>query len=77
MTHTTTAIQDSDPLGLAKEAERLIWKASNYDDVVYELLSDAHEQLILARQRVGQYLEDEKAPSDDAQHRADYLARVA
>lgn len=77
MTRTTTAIHASDPLGLLKEAERLIEKAMGYDDEVYELLSDTEEHLGIARHRVGQYLEDEKAPNDDAQHRADYLARVA
>lgn len=67
----------NDPLGLLKEAARLIEKAMGYDDEVYELLSDTDDQLSLARHRIEQYLEDEKEPNDDAQHRADYLARVA
>lgn len=76
MTHTTTP-SASDPLGLLKEAERLIEKAMDYDDEVYELLFNTVDELSLARHRIGQYLEDAKAPSDDAQHRADYLASVA
>lgn len=77
MTHTTPAIHANDPLGLLKEAAHLIEKAMGYDDEVYELLSDTEEQLSLARHRIEQYLEDEKEPNDDAQRRADYLARVA
>jgi len=38
MTQTTTAIHANDPLGLLKEAARLIEKAMGYDDEVYELL---------------------------------------
>lgn len=76
MTQTTTPAA-SDPRGLLKEAERLIEKAMGYDDEVYELLYDTEEHLGIARHRIEQYLEDEKEPSDDAQHRADYLARVA
>ena len=77
MTHTTTAIHANDPLGLLKEAARLIEKAMGYDDEVHELLFDTDDRLSLARHRVGQYLEAQKEPNDDAQHRADYLARVA
>lgn len=77
MTRTTTAIHASDPLGLLKEAARLIEKAMGYDDEVYELLFDTDNHLGLARLLVEDYLEDEKEPNDDAQHRADYLARVA
>ena len=76
MTRTTTA-HANDPLGLLKEAARLIEKAMGYDDEVYELLFDTDEQLSLARHRIEQYLDEQKAPNDDAQHRADYLASVA
>ena len=76
MTHTPAAIHASDPLGLLKEAARLIEKAMGYDDEVYGLLSDTDDRLSLARHRIGQYLEDEKEPNDDAQHRADYLRSV-
>ena len=73
----TTMTHASDPLGLLKEAARLIENAMDYDDRVHELLHDTNGHLELARWSIDQYLEGEKEPNDDAQHRAEYLGSVA